>query len=103
MSRLTFSNVMSIVAVCIALGGASYAALTFPSNSVGNKQLKKNAVTGSKVRNGSLSTADFKAGDAPRGATGAAGAPGAAGGAGPAGAAGAAGATGPVGPSASAY
>jgi hypothetical protein len=32
-----------------------------PANSVGNKQLKKNAVTAVKVKNGSLLAADFRA------------------------------------------
>ncbi|HET9869773.1 MAG TPA: hypothetical protein VFR02_04685, partial [bacterium] len=39
--------------------GASYAAIKVPKNSVGTKQLKANAVTGAKVKNGSLTTGDF--------------------------------------------
>jgi hypothetical protein len=47
------------VALAIALGGTSYAAVTaLPSNSVGTKQLKRNAVIGSKVKNDSLTGAD---------------------------------------------
>jgi hypothetical protein len=60
--RLTFANVMSVIAVFIALGGVSYAALRLPKNSVGTKQLKKSAVTSPKVANGSLQASDFKAG-----------------------------------------
>src|SRR3954465_14056474 len=40
---------MATIAVFIALGGASYAAITLPKNSVGSKQLKKKAVTPKKV------------------------------------------------------
>jgi hypothetical protein len=46
---LTFANVMSVVAVFIALGGGAYAALKLPKNSVGPKQLKADAVTPPKV------------------------------------------------------
>ena len=49
-SRLSYANVMATVAVFIALGGGSYAAIKLPANSVGNKQLKKNAVTLKKIR-----------------------------------------------------
>ena len=58
-ARLTFANVMSIIAVFIALGGVGYAALTLPKNSVGTKQLKRNAVKGPKVANGSLTGLDI--------------------------------------------
>ena len=47
--RLSFANVMSVIAVFIALGGTGYAALKLPKNSVGARQLKKNAVTPPKV------------------------------------------------------
>ncbi len=65
-TRLTFANVVSCLALFIALGGASYAAINLPKNSVGAKQLrkhavttakiKKNAVTGAKVKESSLGT-----------------------------------------------
>src|SRR3982750_3082011 len=60
--RLTYANVASTLALFIALGGVSYAAVTLPKNSVGSKQLKKNAVTASKVKNGSLGLGDFQKG-----------------------------------------
>jgi hypothetical protein len=53
--RLTFSNVIACIALFVALGGASYAALKLPKNSVGAKQLKKGAVTGAKIKNGTIS------------------------------------------------
>ena len=77
--RLTFSNVIALLALFIALGGTSYAVTALPKNSVGTQQLKKNAVTGVKVKNGSLSSADFAAGTLLKGDTGASGATGATG------------------------
>jgi hypothetical protein len=38
-SRLTYANVLASVALFIALGGASYAAVQIPKGSVGTKQL----------------------------------------------------------------
>jgi hypothetical protein len=68
-SKLTYANVMATLAVFIALGGASYAALRLPKNSVGARQIKKgavnraelarNAVNGSKIQNGSVTEADL--------------------------------------------
>ena len=82
-SRFSYANVMSTVAVFIALGGVSYAAITLPSNSVGSKQIKKravknsdlgrSAVTTGKVKNFSLLSKDFKPGQLPQGPTGAPG------------------------------
>jgi hypothetical protein len=70
--RLTYANVMATIAVFIALGGASYAALKLPKNSVGSSQIKKNAVvaakikkgavTGDKIANGSITGAKIEAG-----------------------------------------
>lgn len=64
--------VVAILALIVALGGTSYAAIQLPKNSVGAsqikanavtlKKLKKNSVTSPKVRNGSLVAADFKPG-----------------------------------------
>jgi hypothetical protein len=62
--------VVALLALIVALGGTSYAAIKLPKNSVGNKQLKKNAVTGSKVKDGSLFSNDFAAGQLPRGPKG---------------------------------
>jgi hypothetical protein len=49
---------MSTLAVFIALGGTSYAVAR---NSIGTAQLKNNAVTSTKVRNGSLKKGDLAA------------------------------------------
>jgi hypothetical protein len=65
--------VVAFVALLVALAGTSYAAIQLPANSVGTKQLKKNAVTGKKVKNRSLKAADFATGQLPRGEQGPAG------------------------------
>jgi hypothetical protein len=77
--------VIAIVALVVALGGTGYAAVTLPANSVGTAQLKKDAVTSLKVKNGSLLRGDFKAGQIPAGPAGPEGPAGGAGPAGPAG------------------
>jgi hypothetical protein len=53
-SKLTYANVMATIAVFIALGGASYAAVALPKNSVGTKQIVKEAVTAAKIKNGAV-------------------------------------------------
>ena len=58
--RLTYANVMSTLAVFIALGGSSYAAVTISGASIKNrsipaKKLKRNAITGNEVRESRLS------------------------------------------------
>src|SRR5205823_2994448 len=70
MLKYVRSNAVSFLALFVALGGTSYAALTLPSNSVGTKQLRRGAVTAEKVRTQSLLAQDFKAGQLPRGRTG---------------------------------
>ena len=47
--RLSFANIMSLVAVSIALGGTSYAAIKLPSNSVSSVQIKAKAVKNSDL------------------------------------------------------
>ena len=82
--RLSYANVVASLALFIALGGTSYAALTLTG-----KNVKDGSLTGQDVRNGSIASADvrdrsllakdFKAGQLPAGAQGSPGAPGAAG------------------------
>ena len=71
--QLTYANVVSSAALFLALGGVSYAAVALPKNSVGAKQIKTNAVTGAKVKNGTLVRGDFKKGQVADGARGAQG------------------------------
>ena len=68
-----------MIALFVALSGASYAAIKLPINAVGTAQIKKDAVTSTKVKDGSLLAGDFKAGQLPAGAKGETGAAGASG------------------------
>ena len=103
--RITPATVIASIALLVALGGTSFAAVkaTAPANSVNTAALKNNAVTnpkiggsavtGDKVKNGSLKKADFASGQIPAGPAGPEG---------PAGPAGPQGPTGPAGASATA-
>lgn len=83
--RLTFANVVSVLALCVALGGTAIAA-GLARDSIKSKQIKAgavkteeladSAVTGAKVENGSLTGGDFAAGQVPAGPAGPAGADG---------------------------
>ena len=76
--KLTYANVIATLALFLALGGgAAYAASQVAKNSVGTRQLRKNAVTAEKVKDGSLLRRDFKAGELPAGERGPQGVPGA--------------------------
>ena len=60
-SKLTYANVMSTVAVFVALGGSSYAALTISGRDVKNnsltyRDLKRNTLGGSRVKESRLGT-----------------------------------------------
>jgi hypothetical protein len=96
-SRLTYANVVATLALFLALGASSYAAVTITGKNVKNgsltgRDVKNNSLTGADVKNiksgdvsdGSLLSKDFKAGQLP---------------AGPRGLQGATGNTGPTGPS----
>jgi hypothetical protein len=57
--RLTYANVMSTLAVFIALGGSSYAAFKISGNSIENrsipaKKIKRNSLTGREIRQSRL-------------------------------------------------
>ena len=77
--HVTSAHVIAMLALFVAMGGTGYAALKLPKNSVGSKQIKKNAITSTKVKNGSLKKGDFAAGQLPAGQRGPAGPAGAAG------------------------
>lgn len=81
--KLTYANVVATLALFIALGGSSYAAVELGKNSVksdniGKEQVRasdiaKNAVSSAKVKDASLLAKDFKSGQLPMGAPGAIG------------------------------
>ena len=79
---MTYANVMATVAVFIALGGSSYAAITVTGKNVQNSSLtgrdvRNSSLTTSDVRNRSLLAQDFRAGQLPAGPQGLPGTPGA--------------------------
>lgn len=71
--------VIACLALAVALGGTSYAAIVLPPNSVGTKQLVNGSVVAAKVKAHSLVAANFKPGALPAGPKGADGLAGAAG------------------------
>ncbi|MCW2923490.1 MAG: hypothetical protein JWM98_894 [Thermoleophilia bacterium] len=90
--RASYANVMATLAMFVALGGTSYAAVVLTGANI-----KDGTLTSKDVKDRSLLGADFKAGQLPAGedgARGAAGAPGSAGAPGAPGAAGGRGADG---------
>jgi hypothetical protein len=48
------SNLVGYIALFVALGGTSYAALSIQPNSVGTRELRNGAVTSRKLANGSI-------------------------------------------------
>jgi hypothetical protein len=48
---------ISVIALFFAFGGVSYAAFSVPNNSVGNKQIRNNAVTYQKIAPGTIGSA----------------------------------------------
>lgn len=84
-SHLTFANVIAMLALFVALGGSSYAALRVTGKNVRNGSLtgtdvRNSSLTGRDVRSSSLGTSDvknrsllakdFKAGQLPQGPPG---------------------------------
>ena len=57
--RLSFANVTASLALFIALGGTSYAAITLPRNSVGTSQLRTGAIRSVDVKDRSLEARDL--------------------------------------------
>ncbi|HEU4703956.1 MAG TPA: hypothetical protein VFS37_15855 [Conexibacter sp.] len=64
-------NAIALLALFIALGGTSIAAVNaLPRNSIGSAQIKRGAIVSSDVKDGGLLARDFKRGQLPAGATG---------------------------------
>jgi hypothetical protein len=59
-SRLTFANVVSVIALFVALGGTGYAAMTLPRNSVGSTQIKSRAVGSSELKSNAVTSRAIK-------------------------------------------
>jgi len=57
--RLSYANVISSIALFVALGGTGYAVTQLPRNSVGSRQLKANAVTSAKIRASAVQRSDL--------------------------------------------
>jgi hypothetical protein len=93
------ATIISLIALFVALGGTSYAAIALvPKNSVGSAQVINGSLLKKDLSKKTVAALKGNRGlRGPAGPQGAAGSAGAAGDAGPAGATGAAGATGPVG------
>lgn len=105
MPRLRFSpaTAIALLALIVALGGTSYAAVKITGKDVRDgsltgADLKNGSVTGADVKDGSLAARDFGSGQLPRTARGADGPTGPQGPAGPPGPQGAQGEPGPAGP-----
>lgn len=70
--HLTVANVLSCIALFVALGGAAYAAVKIPVNgvkarniapqAVTNPKIKREAVTSGKIKNGGINALDIGAG-----------------------------------------
>jgi hypothetical protein len=56
-ARVTFANVVSLLALFVALGGTSYAVV---SGTIGTRQIKNNSVRGSDIRNRTITHKDVK-------------------------------------------
>ena len=53
------STALALIALLLALGGTGYAAVSLPRESVGSVQIRNNAVSSPKVRDGSLLVRDL--------------------------------------------
>lgn len=58
--RVSFANVTSVMALFVALGGTSYAAITLPSNSVGKSQIRTAAVGQSEVASEAVGNGEIR-------------------------------------------
>lgn len=91
----TYANITATLALFVALGGSSYAAVRLSANSVGTRHLRDGAVTMAKLSGGLVEAVEQRGEQGPAGP---AGAPGVAGPAGPQGAQGERGSQGETGP-----
>jgi hypothetical protein len=59
-SRLSFANVTSLLALSVALGGTSYAAVVLPANSVDSREIRTNAVGSSEIQAGAVGASELR-------------------------------------------
>jgi hypothetical protein len=59
-SHLSYANVMSTTAVFVAIGGTSYAAITLPRDSVGERQIKSRAIGAKELKRGAVGSRAIK-------------------------------------------
>lgn len=57
--HINYASATATIALIVALGGTSYAALTLPRNSVGHRQLRAGAVRAREVKDGALGVDKF--------------------------------------------
>jgi hypothetical protein len=58
-ARLTYANLAATLALVLAAGGTSYAALSLPRNSVSSSQIRRGAVGPSELRNRGVHLGDI--------------------------------------------
>ena len=54
MRRLSYANLVSTVALIVALGGTSYAVVALPNDSVGTKQVKNRSLQVEDLTRGAI-------------------------------------------------
>jgi hypothetical protein len=59
-SHLSFANVISLIALFVALGGTGYAATQLAKNSVTAKAIKKNAVGASEIKRNAVRASEIR-------------------------------------------
>src|ERR671933_800706 len=57
--HLTFANVIAVIALFVALGGAGYAAFRLPRNSVRSRNIKNGQVKSADVKDNGLTGTDI--------------------------------------------
>jgi hypothetical protein len=67
MRRISSAHFIALIALFVALGGTSIAAVALQRGSVKGKHIAKNAITSPKVSNGSLRARDFPVSELPKG------------------------------------
>ena len=59
-SHMSFANLVSLMALFVALGGTTYAAVALPKNSVGAKQIKRNGVRAPEINRNAVGASEIR-------------------------------------------